>query len=75
MQRTEVDRTRLIYVQWTLECQSIDMLLTEKEIKRAMTRSSDPKNSLLVTPKYCEPKLIQEAPRKCTFWRWLFREC
>lgn len=69
MQRKEVDRSKLVYISRIVENQSVDMLFTETEIKRAIARASDPKNISLIVPK------IKENPKKCSFWGWLFCVC
>jgi hypothetical protein len=69
MQRKEVDRSKLVYISQITENESVDMLFTENELKRARSRASDPKNISLIVPK------IKENPKKCTFWSWLFFMC
>jgi len=70
----EIKREELIYIQGKKDNRCLDMLLTIKEIEKAVARAEDVKNKHLI-PENCDTCWPIEKPPKCTFWDRVMFNC
>jgi hypothetical protein len=70
----EVKRSELVFLQAKKDDRCIDMLLTLREIEKAIARAEDPKNSDLIPHDCCTCWPIEKPP-KCKFWDRIMFNC
>jgi hypothetical protein len=70
----EVNRKDLVHLQATKDGRCLDLLLTMKEIEKAVARAEDPKNSNLIPSDCCTCWPIEKPP-ECTFWNRIMFNC
>jgi hypothetical protein len=72
--RREVKRSDLVYLQAKKDDRCIDMLLTMKEIEKAVARAEDSKNADKIPSDCCTCWPIDKPP-KCKFWDRIMFKC
>ena len=70
----EVNRKDLVHLQATKDGRCLDLLLTMKEIEKAVARAEDPKNSNLIPSDCCTCWPIEKPP-ECNFWNRIMFNC
>ena len=70
----EVNRKDLVHLQATKDGRCLDLLLSMKEIEKAVARAEDPKNSELIPENCCTCWPIEKPP-ECSFWNRIMFKC